>query len=108
MTNVMNKIEFCKCLEVLKQYAAWENNLYNNGIDLACTPCCFVVDRLQAAMCGFNLDWSFDTKLEIDWISEWTFGGVVADYRHGIDWQLDTAEDLYDFLVYMNTHGWED
>ena len=105
----MNKVDFCNCLEILRTYAVWESAMYNNGLDFGGTPVSDLAEKLQAAMCGFNLEWSYDKKLEFDWIVEWTFNvePYKAQTRHGRDWFLDDAGTLYDFLVFMNEYGWE-
>jgi hypothetical protein len=61
-------------------------------------------------MCGFDINWSFDSKLEFDWIIEWAFNpeAYIAQTRHGVEWFLKDAEILYDFLVFMNERGWDE
>lgn len=110
MSQIMNKEDFCSCLETLRKYSAWENTMYSSGLDFGATPLSEVTEKLQLAMCGFNLEWSYDKKLEFDWIIEWSFNSEHYLYqtRHGKEWLLDTAEALYDFLVFMNSHGWEE
>jgi hypothetical protein len=110
MAQVMNKSDFCNCLEALKRYAAWENAMYTNGIDFGSTPVNELAEKLQLAMCGFDYEWSYDKKLGFDWIIEWTFNSesYKAQTRHGKDWILDDGGILYDFLVFMNEHGWEE
>jgi hypothetical protein len=108
MAEVMSKADFCSCLDTLKKYTAWENTLYDNGIDLCGTPVAELAEKLQAAMCGFNSDWSYDSKLDFDWILEWSFDNIPrTQKRHGKLWLIDTPEDLYEFLVFMNANGWE-
>lgn len=110
MTKVMNKVNFCNCLETLRKYALWENELYKTGIDLGATPVSDLAMKLQEAMCGFNIDWSYDKKLGFDWIIEWTFNADAYSNqnRHGRNWLLEDAGILYDFLVFMNEYGWEE
>jgi hypothetical protein len=110
MTKVMNKKDFCSCLETLQKYAAWENTMYQNGIDLCGTPVVELAEKLQFVMCGFDFDWSFDKKLEFDWITEWAFNKeeCIAQTRHGREWFLEDASTLYDFLVFMNERGWHE
>jgi hypothetical protein len=110
MAQVMNKTDFCNCLETLRKYSAWENTLYTTGIDLSATPVSDLAEKLQLAMCGFNVKWSFDEKLEFDWIIEWAFNpeAYINQTRHGKEWLLEDAGTLYDFLVFMNDLGWED
>ena len=110
MTSVMNKNDFCNCLETLRKYAAWENVMYSNNLDFSGTPVGDLAEKLQAAMCGFNLEWSYDRKLGFDWIVEWTFNqaAYINQTRHGHSWFLGDAETLYDFLAFMNERGWED
>jgi hypothetical protein len=107
---VMNKTDFCACLETLCKYSLWENALYTNGIDFSTTPVNDLAIKLQEAMCGFNIDWSFDKKLEIDWIIEWALNpeAYINQTRHGKDWLLKDTGTLYEFLVFMNELGWED
>jgi hypothetical protein len=110
MAQVMNKTDFCNCLETLRKYTFWENTLYNNGIDLTNTPVADLVEKLQLAMCGFDLEWSYDKKLGFDWIIEWTFNNAeyIWQKRHGKEWFLKEPETLYEFLVFMNECGWEE
>ena len=109
MRKVMNKTDFCICMETLRKFSAWDMRMYENGIDFCNTPVGELAEKLQLAMCGFNSDWSYDEELGFDWICEWTFnpGNYRCQTRHGKDFDLDTAEQLYDFLVFMNEHGWE-
>ena len=110
MTQIMNKTDFCKCLETLKKYSAWEKIMYENGLDFAYTAVSDLAEKLQLAMCGFNHEWSYDKKLEFDWIIEWAFNSEAyrAQTRHGREWDLMTGAELYDFLMFMNDNGWED
>lgn len=106
----MNKNEFCQCIEALREYSIWERNLYGCGIDLSYTPVYKILDALSLAMCNFNVDWAYDAKLEFNWIIEWCFDESprLFQERHGQSWGLTEAGALYDFLVFMNEHGWED
>ncbi len=107
----MKKADFCACLGALRQYSQWEQKMYGLDIDLVNTPIGLVVEHLIGAMREFNMDWSYDTKLGFDWIIEWACSPDGPDYiqtRHGRTWDLRTASVLYDFLVFMNEHGWED
>ena len=106
----MTRENFIKCAIYLREYATWERNLYACDIDLAPTPINNVVGALQLAMCDFNDAWSYDKKLEIDWIVEWVYDESPHFHqtRHGREFILRRAGDLYDFLVFMNEHGWED
>lgn len=110
MTQVMNKSNFCKCLDTLRKYASWENTMYANGVDFGNTPVVDLAEKLQLAMCGFDMEWSYDKKLGFDWIIEWTFNPDTykEQTRHGKHWLLEEAGILYDFLVFMNELGWED
>ena len=104
----MNKSEFVKCAKALLEYSSWERKLYECGMDLESTPANNMADLLHQLMCDGNPDWAYDTKLEFDWIIEWCFGEVTYAKRHGVEFILDTASALYEFIVYMNEHGWED
>jgi hypothetical protein len=106
----MNKTNFCACLEVLRKYSAWESAMYNNGLDFSNTPINDLTEKLQLAMCGFDLEWSYDKKLEFDWVIEWSFNPdfYKGQERHGRKWTFEDAGSLYDFLVFMNEYGWED
>ena len=107
----MTRENFIKCAEYLREYAIWELNLYKCDIDLGPTPVNNVVGALQLAMCDFNGMWSYDDKLDFDWIFEWTYipdSPNFTQHRHGKDFDLTDAGALYDFLVFMNEHGWED
>jgi hypothetical protein len=110
MVQIMDKENFCKCLETLRKYSFWENTMYNNGLDFNNTPVSDLTEKLQLAMCGFNPEWSYDKKLEFDWIIEWTFNAAnyINQTRHGREWFLEEAGTLYDFLIFMNENGWED
>lgn len=107
----MNKLEFCNCLDTLRQYGDWERKMYECGFDTTSTPVGMLAENLQAAMCGFDLDWSYDTKMGLDWIIEWTYSPDSPNFvqtRHGHTFNLTEPSALYDFLVFMNEHGWED
>lgn len=106
----MKRKDFIKCAKALREYAIWERNLYNCDIDLGPTPINNVVGNLQMAMCDFNDNWSYDKKLDFDWIVEWSFDESphFLQIRHGVEFDLHEAGALYDFLVFMNEHGWED
>ena len=107
----MKRENFIKCAEYLREYASWEKKLYDCDIDLAPTPVNNVVGALQLAMCDFNSAWSYDEKLGLDWIVEWTYTPDSLSFalrRHRKDFNLTDAGALYDFLVFMNEHGWED
>lgn len=110
MRQVMSKPEFCKCLETLRKFSAWEAKMYENGLDFCNTPVSELAEKLHLAMCGFDQEWSYDEKLEIDWIIEWTFNpdAYKGQTRHGRDWVFEDSDILYDFLVFMNEYGWED
>ena len=84
--------------------------MYKNGIDFGLTPVGDVTGKLQEAMCGFDSEWSYDSKLGFDWIIEWVYNLENVQYhtRHNKDWVLTEAGSLYDFLVFMNEHGWDD
>jgi hypothetical protein len=104
----MKKSEFCQCIEAMRKYSAWEKALYRCDIDLAPTPITGVLDTLALCMCDFNPDWAYDEKEGLDWIVEWSFGESDGFYqkRHGVEFDLTDAGALYDFLVFMNEHGW--
>lgn len=107
----MTKRQFCACASTLRDYALWERKLYECGIDLMFTPASLLADSFVAAMRDFNPDWAYDEKLGFDWIIEWTHTPDSPNFiqtRHDRDWYLEDAGALYDFLVFMNEHGWED
>lgn len=107
----MKKSCFCKCMNSLREYAAWERKLYECGFDLAYTPVTSVLERLHEAMCDFNTEWDYDEKLGLSWIIEWTYtpdSPNFTQHRHGKNFDLTDAGALYEFLVFMNEHGWED
>ena len=110
MAQIMNKSDFCNCLETLRKYSAWESLMYENNLDFSATPVAELATKLHLAMCGFDYDWSFDKKLEFDWIIEWAFNpeAYINQNRHGRNWHLKSAGILYDFLIFMNENGWED
>ena len=104
----MTKEQFCVCANTLRDYALWERKLYEFGMDLTGTPAAHMAENLQTVMCDFDYEWAYDTKDELDWIIEWSYGELCAVRRHGIEFVLKDAGALYDFIVYMNEHGWED
>ena len=107
----MNKIDFMECANTLRKYSDWEKKMYECGLDMNVTPVGAVADMLHGAMCDFDSDWSYDAKLEFDWILEWAYSPDspnLKEHRHGRDFDLSSAGALYDFLVFMNEHGWED
>ena len=107
----MKKSEFCKCIEAMRKYSLWERKMYECGFDLSPTPITDVLDALALCMCDFDGEWAYDDKESLNWIVEWCFhedGPYFAQTRHGRTWELTDAGILYDFLVFMNEHGWED
>lgn len=106
----MKKNEFVSCLEAMRKYSTWEKDLYRCGFDLAYTPVTEVLEALTLCMCDFNIDWAYDDKEGLNWIVEWSFGEspYFIQKRHGVEFDLTEAGALYDFLVFMNEHGWED
>jgi hypothetical protein len=98
-------------MQVLREFADWDRQLYALGIDLTESPASKVVEYLERIMRGYNDDWSYDEKLGIDWIIEWAYTPDSSNFeqiRHGCTFDLEDAGALYDFLVFMNEHGWED
>lgn len=106
----MTREQFITCANTLREYGDWERKLYNCGFNLTGSPASDLAENLQAAMCGFDADWSYDSKLGFDWIIEWSCGESDMYYqeRHGHVFEICSAGALYDFLVFMNAHGWED
>lgn len=106
----MKRENFIKCAERLREYAAWDRKLYACDIDLSSAPINDIVEALQMAMCDFDANWAYDEKTGLDWIAEWSFGEppYFCQTRHGVEFDLHDAGALYDFLVFMNEHGWED
>lgn len=104
----MLKENFCKCAQILADYSSWERKLYECGMDLANTPANEMADAMYYMMCDGNSEWDYDTKLGFSWIIEWCFGEACYTKRHGVEFHLDDPGALYDFLVFMNEHGWED
>jgi hypothetical protein len=95
----------------MRNYSAWERKMYECGFDLASTPITDVLDVLALCMCDFDYEWAYDNKEGLNWIIEWCFhedGPNFSQTRHGRTWDLADAGILYDFLVFMNEHGWED
>lgn len=107
---MITKAQFCESAEVMRSYAIWERAMYNWGIDFTNTPVEKLAEHCHVMMCDFDRDWSYDAKLELDWILEWTFGESpnFIQTRHGREFDLTEAGALYDFLVFMNEKGWED
>ena len=79
----MTKEIFCNCAKVLQDYSLWERKLYECGMDLTGTPASDLAENIHAAMCEFDPDWAYDTKLGFDWIIEWSFGDARYEKRHG-------------------------
>lgn len=104
----MTRENFVKCAHALASYSTWERKLYECGMNLTDTPANSIVDLLHHLMCDDNPDWAYDTKAEFDWIIEWCFGEAVFAFRYGKYFDLGDPGALYDFIVFMNEHGWED
>lgn len=107
----MKKSQFCDCMMTLREYAAWERRLYELGIDLMETPASKLVYCVEHLMRGCDNNWSYDTKLGMDWIIEWAYtpdSPLFVQTRHGRTWKLEDARTLFEFLEFMNEHGWED
>jgi hypothetical protein len=100
---------FCECARIYKEYGRWEAQLYGIGFDLADSPVAFLADQYLTLMCHGDNEWAYDRKLGIDWICEWAFNDhEFEQHRHGQEFIIDSAGALYDFIVFMNEHGWED
>lgn len=107
----MRRNEFIACMNVLREYAAWDKQLYALGIDLTESPASKMADHITTMMCDYNRDWSYDEKLGLDWIIEWTYTPDSPNFiqtRHGRTWHLEDAGILYEFIEFMNEYGWED
>ena len=107
----MKREHFYKCLGAMRKHAMWERKLYDLGFDLACTPVTDILDALALCMCDFDPDWAYDEKEGLNWIIEWAYTPDNPNFhqsRHGRTWNLEDPGALYDFLVFMNEHGWED
>lgn len=107
----MTKENFCNCMQVLREYAMWDRKLYELGIDLTESPASKLAEYLERIMRNDNPDWSYDEKLGIDWLIEWAYTPDSPNFfqkRFGIIFNLEDAGALYDFLVFMNEHGWGD
>ena len=106
----MDKAQFCSCLIALRNYGDWERKMYECGLDMASTPVTAVLDLFQGAMCGFDYEWAYDDKIGMNWIIEWCYSTANrwVETRHGREFDVTEAPGLYDFLVFMNEHGWED
>lgn len=106
----MKRSEFIAIAETLRNYGDWEKKLYALGIDLTGTPAMSLAESLECLMRNGDVKWSYDEKLEFDWVIEWCYvpdSPYFKQTRHGRTWWLDDAGALYDFLVFMNEHGWE-
>ena len=107
----MKRGDFCKCMRVLRKFAEWDRNLYRLGFELTNTPAAELAEHMEHLMRDHNDDWSYDSKLGIDWIIEWAYtpdSHLFVQTRHGRTWNLEDESLLYDFLEFMNEHGWED
>lgn len=107
----MKRSEFIAAAETLRNYGEWEKKLYGLGIDLTGTPAMSLAESLECLMRHTDVTWSYDEKLEFDWIIEWCYTPDSPNFeqtRHGVKFDLTDAGDLYDFLMFMNVHGWED
>ena len=105
----MTKEQFIQCLEAIRKYSLWERKMYDCGFDLAYTPITEVLDALALYMCDFDYEWAYDDKEGLNWIVEWCFhedGPYFTQTRHGCEFDLTDAGALYDFLCFMNEHGW--
>ena len=105
----ISKELFCECARIYKEYGKWEKKLYGIGFDLTDTPAAFMADMYLTLMCHGDNEWAYDRKLGIDWICEWVFNDHdFEQHRHGHEFIIDSPAALYDFIVFMNVHGWED
>ena len=106
----INRSEFCNIMKVLREYADWERKMYDCDIDMGVTPVGAMAEHLQGVACQFNWNWSYDQKLEFDWLTEWIYtpdSPTLIQVRHGRTWTLTDAGVLYDFIEFMNEYGWE-
>ena len=107
----MTRKNFCVFANTLRDYSSWERKLYECGIDLEGTPVAHMAENMWSVMCDFDPSFSYDEKLGFDWIIEWAYSPDspnLIQKRHGIIFDFSSAGALYDFLVFMNEHGWED
>lgn len=107
----MNRADFCNSMYMLREYAEWEKKLYALGIDLTGTPVNDLVGHVEQLVRGGKSNWSYDKKLEFDWIIEWVYSPDSPNFeqtRHGRRWILENAGILYDFIEFMNEYGWEE
>lgn len=109
----MRKNEFCEAAAVLREYGLWENKAYNIGFSLLDTPASDLASYFYLLMVDGNPDYDYDIKLDKSWIIAATtdedFFHIYSEYkRHDRVWRIVNFEALYDFLEYMNEHGWED
>ena len=104
----MTKEIFCNCAKVLQDYSLWERKLYECGMDLSNTPANELAEAVMYMMCDGDPDWAYDTERGFNWLIEWCFGETTYAKRHGREFDLISAGALYDFLVFMNEHRWED
>ena len=104
----MKKENFCECMKVLRDYSSWERAMYGNGVNLDDTPLDKLTCQLIEVMCDFNVEWAYDEYLGFNWIIEAAFNDSPHLYqkRHGQEWNLEDTGALYDFIVFMNEHGW--
>jgi hypothetical protein len=106
----MRRSEFVAIAETLRNYGEWEKKLYALGIDLTGTPVNDLVDYVEQLVRAGKSNWSYDKKLEFDWIIEWVYSPDSPNFeqtRHGRRWILEDAGILYDFIEFMNEYGWE-
>ena len=108
---MMDKFEFCNLATKLREYAQWDRKLYECGIDISYSPAGDLAEAVWEAMTDYNPNWSYDEKLQFDWIIEWVYSpdspNLIQD-RHNREFALTTPEALYEFILFMNKHGWED
>ena len=107
----MNRADFCNSMHMLREYAEWEKKLYALGIDLTGTPVNDLVGHVEQLVRSGKSNWSYDKKLEFDWIIEWVYSSDSPNFeqtRHGRRWILENAGILYDFIEFMNEYGWEE
>lgn len=104
----MTKKEFIECVNALRRYWEWENNLSDMGIEFTETPAASLADTILNILTKNEEDWGFDPEIGTNWIVTWSSApyNQIGFSRKSQRITLRSAEDLWDFVNEMEEKKW--
>lgn len=106
----MTKKEFIECVNALRRYWEWENNLSDMGIEFTETPAASLADTILNILTKNEEDWGFDPEIGMNWIVTWCSAPFDQNgFARKSQWvYLPDAGALWDFVSEMNELGWSE